>query len=59
MSAIDRREFIKILGLAGTSATFGCSRATGRRLIPYVIPAEDLIPGEATWYATTCRECPA
>jgi molybdopterin-containing oxidoreductase family iron-sulfur binding subunit len=59
MSVIDRREFIKILGLAGTSATFGCSRDAGRRLIPYVIPAEDLIPGEATWYATTCRECPA
>jgi molybdopterin-containing oxidoreductase family iron-sulfur binding subunit len=59
MSAIDRRDFLKILGLATTATTFGCSRETGRKLIPYVIPAVDIIPGEATYYATTCRECPA
>ncbi len=56
---INRRQFIQFMGLAGGSATLGCSRDAGRRLIPYVIPAEDIIPGEATWYATTCRECPA
>jgi len=56
---MNRRDFIKILGLAGTSTTFGCSAESGRRLIPFLIPAEDIIPGEATWYATTCRECPA
>jgi len=59
MSELDRRDFLKILGLASTAATFGCSRETGRKLIPYVIPAVDIIPGEATYYATTCRECPA
>ncbi len=36
----------------------GCSDA-GRKLIPFVTAPEDIIPGEATWYATTCRECPA
>jgi molybdopterin-containing oxidoreductase family iron-sulfur binding subunit len=59
MAGINRRGFLKIIGLAATSATVGCSADSGRRLIPYIIPAEDIIPGEATWYATTCRECPA
>ncbi|NTU49146.1 MAG: hypothetical protein HGA84_09130, partial [Syntrophobacteraceae bacterium] len=30
-----------------------------RRLIPYVVPPEDVVPGEALWFATACRECPA
>jgi len=54
-----RRDFLKIMGLAGTSATMGCSTDAARKLIPYLIPAREIIPGEATWYATTCRECPA
>jgi len=55
---LSRREFLKIAGMTGTAALTGCSEPT-RRLIPYIIPPEDIIPGEATWYATTCRECPA
>jgi anaerobic selenocysteine-containing dehydrogenase/Fe-S-cluster-containing dehydrogenase component len=58
MANLSRRDFLKIAGLTGSAALAGCSEPT-RRLIPYVIPPEDLIPGEATWYATTCRECPA
>src|SRR5512143_1677452 len=58
MAKFSRRQFLKTLGIAGTATLAGCSEPT-RRLIPYVIPPEDIIPGEATWYATTCRECPA
>jgi anaerobic selenocysteine-containing dehydrogenase/Fe-S-cluster-containing dehydrogenase component len=29
------------------------------KLIPYLVPPENEIPGVATWYASTCRECPA
>lgn len=59
MAEFRRRDFLKMIGLAGaTAATEGCSEAT-RKLIPYVIPPEDIVPGKATWYATTCRECPA
>jgi anaerobic selenocysteine-containing dehydrogenase/Fe-S-cluster-containing dehydrogenase component len=58
MANLSRRDFLKIAGLTGSAALAGCSEPT-RRLIPYVIPPEDIIPGEATWYATTCRECPA
>ena len=59
MLAIKRRSFLKFLGLLGTTATMGCSSDSARKLIPYIIPPEEIVPGEATWYATTCRECPA
>jgi anaerobic selenocysteine-containing dehydrogenase/Fe-S-cluster-containing dehydrogenase component len=59
MIKLDRRDFLKIIGLAGTSAALGCSSTTPNDLIPYISPPEDLVPGEATWYASTCRECPA
>ena len=58
MADFSRRQFLKTLGLAGTAALAGCSEPA-RHLIPYVIPPEDIVPGEATWYASTCRECPA
>ena len=58
MAKFSRRQFLKTLGLAGTATLAGCSDPV-RRLIPYVIPPEDIVPGEATWYASTCRECPA
>src|SRR5512136_304738 len=56
---LSRRQFLKAACLAGTTALVsGCSEPA-RTLIPYIIPPEDIVPGEATWYATTCRECPA
>jgi len=59
MVDLGRRDFLRILGMAGAAtAATGCSEPT-RKLIPYIIPPEDIIPGEANWYATTCRECPA
>src|SRR5512136_2108487 len=59
MSKLSRRSFLKALGLTGTAAVTGCSSESARKLIPYIIPPEDMVPGEETWYATTCRECPA
>ena len=59
MADFSRREFLKAVSLAGTAAAIGCSSEPARKLIPYVIPPEDIVPGEATWYATICRECPA
>lgn len=57
---MERRDFLKVLGTAGAGASlFGCSTSAPERLIPYVVPSEDVVPGLATWYRTTCRECPA
>jgi anaerobic selenocysteine-containing dehydrogenase/Fe-S-cluster-containing dehydrogenase component len=55
----SRRQFLKAAGLTGlTAVSAGCSDAA-RKLIPYLNDPEDIVPGNATWYATTCRECPA
>jgi molybdopterin-containing oxidoreductase family iron-sulfur binding subunit len=61
--AIDRRRFLKVLGVTGAGAAALSSCGIGpeptERLIPYLIQPEDQIPGTATYYATTCRECAA
>ncbi len=55
----SRRQFLKAAGITGlTALSSGCSDTT-RRLIPFLNEPEDIVPGNATWYATTCRECPA
>ena len=55
----DRREFLKVLSVAGAGATLGGCSSSAEKLIPYVIPDETIVPGMSTWYRTTCRECPA
>ena len=61
---MDRRDFLKMLGLGGLGAAIGAGGAIstkppGAKLFPYVIPPEDLIPGVATWYASLCTQCSA
>jgi anaerobic selenocysteine-containing dehydrogenase/Fe-S-cluster-containing dehydrogenase component len=57
---IKRRDFLKVLGVTGAGAGLvGCSTDQVEKLIPYVVPPEDVTPGVATWYSTVCGECPA
>ena len=47
MSELDRREFLKIVGLsAGAAAAAGCSDPA-EKLIPYVVQPETITPGIA------------
>ena len=56
---IDRRNFLKLLGVSSTAPLVSCASGPVETIIPYVIQPEDLVPGLASYYATTCRECPA
>jgi len=61
--SIDRRRFLKVLGVTGAGAATVSACGIGpeptEKLIPYLVQPEDQIPGKATYYATTCRECAA
>lgn len=55
---ISRRDFLKISG--GAAAATGVARSARSLILePYVQPPEEDLPGQATWYASTCRQCPA
>jgi molybdopterin-containing oxidoreductase family iron-sulfur binding subunit len=56
---VRRREFLKILGVTGAGATVGCGPSEAGRLIPYLVNPDQTVPGVSTYFATTCRECPA
>jgi molybdopterin-containing oxidoreductase family iron-sulfur binding subunit len=60
-NGMERRHFLKVLGVSGAGAGLTACGGTDTmdRLIPYVVPHEDIVPGVSTWYRTTCRECPA
>jgi molybdopterin-containing oxidoreductase family iron-sulfur binding subunit len=58
-AGVDRRQFLKVLGVsgAGTAALSGCSTDRVAKLVPYMVQSEQQVPGVATWYASTCTEC--
>ncbi|MBI5599443.1 MAG: molybdopterin-dependent oxidoreductase [Deltaproteobacteria bacterium] len=61
---MKRRDFLKYLGIGagGLGAGFVLGKASnppGAKLIPYLIPPEDVIPGVANWYAGVCTQCNA
>ena len=59
MPDLDRRDFLKLVGLgAGGAAAAGCSDPI-ENLVPYVVQPEQVTPGIATVYASTCGECSA
>ncbi len=57
-TAVARRSFLKAagFGLAGLTA---CSRAPVTKAIPFLVKPEEVTPGQALWYASTCGACPA
>ena len=52
-----RREFLKGIGLA--VGGLGLSAVGYDKLVPYIHQPDNIVPGVSTWFATSCRECPA
>ncbi len=59
-SEVSRRSFLKAAGfsLAGTMFA-SCVRAPIEKSIPVLVKPEEITPGRAYWYATTCAGCNA
>lgn len=55
---LSRREVLK-LAVGATVATGFSSAVRSIVIEPYVRPPEEALPGKATWYASTCRQCQA
>jgi MoCo/4Fe-4S cofactor protein with predicted Tat translocation signal len=57
---VHRRDFLKVAGF-GAAATVlaGCSRAPVEKAIPMLVQPEEIIPGRALHYASTCAGCNA
>jgi molybdopterin-containing oxidoreductase family iron-sulfur binding subunit len=55
----NRRDFLRLVGIGVAGAAAGCATPKADRLIPYLVAPNDILPGVAYWYASTCRECPA
>lgn len=59
LSSLDRRAFLKMMGLSlAVGALAGCQRPV-EKIIPYLNHPPELTPGVASWYATTCHGCSA
>ncbi|MGD8366162.1 MAG: 4Fe-4S dicluster domain-containing protein [Desulfobacterales bacterium] len=55
---MNRRTFLKIAGIGSAFLASGCSDPQ-KYLFSLVEHPDDMVTGQPTWYATTCRECPA
>ncbi|MGA6925479.1 MAG: molybdopterin-dependent oxidoreductase, partial [Desulfosarcina sp.] len=56
---MNRRTFLKIASMGSVAFAAGCSAESEDHLFTMVQATPDMVTGEATWYASTCRECPA
>ena len=55
---MERRDFIKLTAITGTSATLASCGNPEHQLIRF-IPEDDIIPGIAEWKPSICPMCPA
>ncbi len=58
-SNTSRRDFLKLMGLGVSAAALAACETPLKKAIPYVIKPQDVTPGKATWYASTCNGCSA
>jgi molybdopterin-containing oxidoreductase family iron-sulfur binding subunit len=54
----SRRDFLKVLGVAGAgAATVSCGPPdVGDKLIPYLVPPDDIVPGTNVTYSTVLAQ---
>ncbi len=54
-----RRNFLRLALTAGAAGAACSPKAAPQKLIPFLVPPDEIIPGRPLFYRTVCRECPA
>ena len=55
----NRRDFLKYFGFSVTAvALAACNKTPIRNAVPYLVKPEEIIPGVANYYRSTCGACP-
>lgn len=58
LSGISRRKFLALLSASAAFAAAGCSNYRDKgEIIPYNKKPEEIVPGNANFYASTCNGC--
>jgi anaerobic selenocysteine-containing dehydrogenase len=55
---MDRRSFIKLTAVSGTTAALASCGNPDHQLVRFV-PDEDIVPGQAVWKPSVCPLCPS
>lgn len=55
--SVHRRDFLKLFSLGAAAGATACVRRPVEKVVPYVNQPIDMVPGVATYYATTCGGC--
>src|ERR1044072_1604581 len=56
---MDRRNFSPILPVTSAGASAGGCGNHSDKLIPLLVPAHEIVPGEEQWHPAVCTECAA
>lgn len=56
---LRRRTFLKLAGAATAGSLIPGCKENVHKLVPYLLPDDQIVPGVADWYASVCGECPA
>jgi molybdopterin-containing oxidoreductase family iron-sulfur binding subunit len=59
-ASVSRRGFLRAAGFTFAGAVLtGCQRAPVQKAIPFLVQPEEITPGRAVFYASTCGACSA
>ena len=58
-AGLSRRSFLKTTGFSFAAFMVACSKTPVQKAIPFLIQPEEILPGKATWYASTSFACDA
>ncbi len=58
VTLVNRRTVLKMAGAGMMFAAAACARRPVEKIVPYLNAPEEVVPGNAVWYASTCG-CPA